>query len=477
MGVRGRLAVAVLTTAAVVVGGLALDRRIGLRAPEAATLGAEVSGAWFCPHGGGEGWRAWVAVANPTAETAEVRLTSGSGLSAQRAREILPPQTHRTVEVPAAEMATGTIVEFLGAEAVAGMIVVRPEGEGGGVAAEPCAGRAGTRWWVPEGSTRRGETAQLVVHNPFSADAVFDVGLVTRERTLRPGRLKGIVMRPGQVRAMDLGRFALGEDSLSATVTAPLGRVVVAGVVASTGGIRSTIGVPAPSRRWILPGGGDGSGFLSVTATTDAPAPIHARAQTAETEAALVDLETVPAGTTLILDEEVREAGIAVQADGPAPFVSSRRLFAPAPPPPPEPPRRDRRKGGRQARGGRNEEAPPPPAPPDVAATAGSPAPAGAWVVLPPVPPDGGSAILLIQNPEAAPAQVEVIPLGPEGPGEPLTVTVPPRTTARLELPQPAAATVRALRGLVVPAAAALGHRTYAVAVGVPVQSVPEPSH
>jgi hypothetical protein len=473
-GVRGRLAVAVLTTAAVVVGGLALDRRIGLRAPEAATLGAEVSGAWFCPHGGGEGWRAWVAAVNPTAETAEVRLTSGSGPSAQRAREILPPQTLRTLEVPATEMAAATVVEFLGAEAVAGMIVVRPEGEGGGVAAEPCAGRAGTRWWVPEGSTLRGETAQLVVHNPFSTDAVFDVGLATRERTLRPGRLKGIVMRPGQVRALDLGRFALGEESLSATVTAPLGRVVVSGVVASSGGIRSTIGVPAPSRRWILPGGGDGSGFLSVTATADAPAPIHARAQAAETEAALVDLETVPAGTTLVLDEEVREAGVAVQADGPAPFVSSRRLFAL---PPPEPPRRDRRKGGRQARGGRNEEAPPPPVPPDVAATAGAPAPAGAWVVLPPVPPDGGPAILLIQNPEAAPAQVEVTALGPEGPGQPQTVTVAPRTTARLDLPQPAAATVRAIRGLVVPAAAALGHRTYAIAVGVPVQSVPEPSH
>jgi hypothetical protein len=476
MGVRGRLTVAVLTTATVVVGGLALDRRIGLRAPEAATVGTEVSGAWFCPHGGGEGWRAWVAVANPTVETAEVRLTSGSGPSAQRAREILPPQTHRTVEVPAAEMAAGTVVEFLGAEAVAGMIVVRPEGEGGGVAAEPCTGRGGTRWWVPEGSTLRGETARLVVHNPFAAEAVFDVGLVSRERTLHPGSLKGIVMGPGQLRALDLGRFALGEDSLSATVTAQLGRVVVGGVVASSGGIRSTIGIPAPSRRWILPGGGDGSGFLSVTATTDAPAPIHARAQTAETETALVDLETVPAGTTWVLDEEVREAGIAVQADGPAPFVSSRRLFAPAPPPPPEPPRRDRRKGGRQARGGRNEEAPPP-VPPDVAATAGSPAPAGAWVVLPPVPPDGGPAILLIQNPDAAPAQVEVTTLGPEGPGEPQTVTVAPRTTARLDLPQPAAATVRAIRGLVVPAAAALGHRTYAVAVGLPVQSVPEPSH
>ena len=474
MGVRGRLAIAVLTSAAVVLGGLALDRRIGLRGPEVASLGAEVSGAWFCPHGGGEGWRAWVAAVNPTAETAEVRLTSGSGPSAQRAREILPPQTLRTLEVPATEMVAATVVEFLGAEAVAGMIVVRPEGEGGGVAAEPCAGRAGTRWWVPEGSTLRGEAAQLVVHNPFSTDAVFDVGLATRERTLRPGRLKGIVMRPGQVRALDLGRFALGEESLSATVTAPLGRVVVSGVVASSGGIRSTIGVPAPSRRWILPGGGDGSGFLSVTATADAPAPIHARAQTAEAEAALVDLETVPAGTTLVLDEEVREAGVAVQADGPAPFVSSRRLFAL---PPPEPPRPDRRKGGRQARGGQNEEAPPPPVPPDVAATEGAPAPAGAWVVLPPVPPDGGPAILLIQNPEAAPAQVEVTALGPEGPGQVQTVTVAPRTTARLDLPQPAAATVRATRGLVVPAAAALGHRTYAIAVGVPVQSVPEPSH
>jgi hypothetical protein len=476
MSVRGRLAVAVLTATAAVVGGFGVER-LGPRATEPATTGSEVSGAWFCPHGGGEGWRAWIAVANPTAESTTVRLISGRGPSAQTAREILPPLTHRTVEVPAAEMAASTVVEYLGEKAVAGMVVVRPEGQGGGVAAEPCAGRAGTRWWVPEGSTLRGETAQLVLHNPFAGDAVADVGLVTGERTLLPGRLKGIVMRPGQVRALDLGRFALGEESLSATVTAPLGRVVVAGVVASSGGIRSTVGVPAPSRRWILPGGGDGSGVLTVTATADAPAPIHARTQTAETEAALIDLETVPAGTTLRLDEGVREAGVAIQADGPAPFVSARRLFAQAPPPPPEPPRRDRRNGRRRDRGGASEEPPPPPAPLDVAATAGAPAPASAWVVLPPVPPDGGPAILLIQNPEAAPAEVEVTSLGPDGPADPQTVSVPPRTTARVDLPQPAAATVRAIRGLVVPAAAALGHRTYAVAVGVPVESVPEPAH
>jgi hypothetical protein len=84
MSVRGRLAVAVLTATAAVGGGLALER-LGPRTPDPTTIGDEVSGAWFCPHGGGEGWRAWIAVANPTAEAAEVRLTSGSGPSAQTA--------------------------------------------------------------------------------------------------------------------------------------------------------------------------------------------------------------------------------------------------------------------------------------------------------------------------------------------------------------------------------------------------------
>jgi hypothetical protein len=469
MSIRLRLVVGVLAATAVAVGGTVMERQLGPRSPSPVRRSEEVSGAWHCPHGGGEGWRAWVAVANPSVRPTEVRLTTWSGRTPQTAKKILQPGTHRFVEVPAGQMASATTVEYLGAPAAAGTVVTRPEDQGGGVAAEPCAERAGTRWYVPEGSTRRGETASLVLHNPFAVDTVVDVSLVTRTRVLRPGRLKGIVLVPGRTHAVDLGRFALGEEALTAVVAAPLGRVVAGGVTTSAGGLRATVALPDLSRRWILPAAGDQSGVLVVTAPEDRPAPIHARAQTADTESALLDLETVAQGSVVGFDEAAREAGVVVEADGQTPFLASRRLVALPPAPEPEEQQKEERGGGRdRKRGRREEEQPPAPEPSDVAATAGAPAPGPSWVVLPPVDPDGGSVVVLIQNPGTRPAEVEVTPLGVDGPGEATTLTVGARTTARVDLPQPAAALVRARSGSVVASAAALGHRSYAVAAGVP---------
>lgn len=462
MSLRLRLVVAVVTAGAVVAGGLFMERRLGASVPSPAPAGSERSGAWFCPHGGGEGWRAWITVANPGGEESEVRLTTWLGKASQTAAEIVPPGSHRTVEVPAGQMAAATMVEFLGSPAVAGMVVSRAEAEGGGVAAESCAEQAAKRWYVPEASTLRGEAAQVVVHNPFAVDAVVDVGLVAADRTVRPGKLRGIVLAPGQVRSVDLGRFALGEPALAAVVSAPLGRVATAGLTTSPGGVRAIVGVAEPSRRWILPGGGDGSGSLMVTAPDDSPVPFHARVQTAELESALIDLEELPGGTIGVFEEGVRDAGIVVEADGPAPLLAARRLAAAVPAP--EPPREPRGGGRRQ-----EDEEPPAPAPPDLASTAGAPSSAAGWLVLPPVAPGGGGAVVLVENPGTDPAEIRVTPLGPEGPGQAETLLVAARTTVRVDLPQPAAAEIRATRGAVVAAAAALDARTYAIASGIPI--------
>jgi hypothetical protein len=466
--VPGRLIVALVTATAVVGGGLVLEREVEAGAPAAPRVD-ERSGSLYCPHGGGDGWRAWVTVANPGTDPAQVRVTSSTGSTAQQVRELLAPGTHRTLEVPAGQTAAASVVEFFGVRVAAGWVVARPEDQGGGVAAEGCAPRAAARWWVPEASTLRGETSHVVVHNPFAVQSVVDVSIVAGRRTLRPGNLKGLVLQPGQVRAVDLGRFALGEQALAAAVTAPLGRVVVAGLGGSSGGIRAVQGVIAPSRRWILPAAGDGSGSLTVSATAD-PAPIHARAQTAQGEAPLIDLETVAADSVVAFEEGAREAGVVVGADGPAPFLAGRRLVAAAPAPEPTEEPVDRPGGRRDRDDGRTADREPetaPPSPLDLAGTAGSSRPAAGWVVLPPTAPAGGPAIVLLQNPDETPAEVQVTALGPDGPSEPQTVTVAPRSTARVDLPQPAAAAIRAVRGAVVAAGAALGPRTYAVATGV----------
>lgn len=75
--------------------------------------------------------------------------------------------------------------------------------------------------------------------------------------------------------------------------------------------------------------------------------------------------------------------------------------------------------------------------------------------------------MVLVENPGTDPAEIRVTPLGPEGPGPAETLLVAARTTVRVDLPQPAAAEIRATRGAVVAAAAALDARTYAIASGI----------
>jgi hypothetical protein len=221
--------------------------------------------------------------------------------------------------------------------------------------------------------------------------------------------------------------------------------------------------VPEPSRRWIVPGGGDGSGALLVTAPEERPAPFHARAQSADGELAFIDLEEIPGGTVGLFEEEARDAGVVVEGDGPEPFLAARRLAA-AVPVPPEPPR-DQNGGGRR----QEAEEPTAPAPPDLASTTGAPSSAAGWVVLPPVVPGGGTAAILVENPGTDPAEVRVTPLGLEGPGQAQTLVVAARTTVRVDLPQPAAAEIRATPGTVVASAAAVDARSYAVASGIPI--------
>ena len=56
----------------------------GVRATTAVAAGPP-TGAWFCPHGGGKGWQAWIAVANPGPATSTVRVTSFDQSGSRRA--------------------------------------------------------------------------------------------------------------------------------------------------------------------------------------------------------------------------------------------------------------------------------------------------------------------------------------------------------------------------------------------------------
>jgi hypothetical protein len=110
---RTRLVVAAAVSAVVVAGGVTMERRIGAAPRHPSAAGPGVSGAWYCPHGGGQGWRVWIVVANPTEVPSDVILTSrtGGGPPGSTASTVAPG-THAYVEVPAPEMASATVAEF-----------------------------------------------------------------------------------------------------------------------------------------------------------------------------------------------------------------------------------------------------------------------------------------------------------------------------------------------------------------------------
>ncbi len=462
MNARARLAVAILVAAAVVGGGLAMER-IGAARGRPSASGPGVSGAWYCPHGGGEGWRAWIVVANPTDVEAEVVLTSRSGAGPPASvTSTVAPRTHAYLEVPAPEGASATVVEFFGSPVVAGMVTARPDGEGG-VGAEPCADGPATEWLLPEASTLRGQEATVLIHNPFGSEAVIDVRLLGEDGPIRHGRLRGLVLGPGRVKAVSVGRFALGAPGVAVAVVAHLGRVVVGGVHTSTAGVRTVIGTPAPAPSWVVPGAGDlGTGRLVVAAPGD-EAAFRADALGEEGQSPLVDLESVPGGASATFDLPPGGVGVLVQGEGAAPIVAGRLLIPPAPAPPAE----RRREPGKGQGGDRREGSEPPaPEPGDLAATGGAPAAKSRWVVLPATPPEGGPAALVLHNPGGGLAEVTVTSLGASL--EPEVVEVAAGSTAVLEMPSsPTVVMVEATGAPVVPAQASLDRRSYAVSVGV----------
>lgn len=469
MKVRGRLAVATGVAAAVVAGGVAMERRLGARPLEAPAPSPVASGAWYCPHGGGEGWQAWVVAANPGEVSAAIRLTTNvAGASPQVTEHTLEPGTSRHLEVPAPQMASASALEFFGTAVAVGMVAV-PPGPGGGVTAEPCAARASSRWYIGEASTLRGEDAFLVIHNPFAQEAVVEVALTAGGSQIRQGRLKGVVLSPGEVKAVALDQLALGEAGLTATVTALLGRVSAAGVTLTPGGVRSIQGVAEPSRQWVLPGPAEATkGQLVVSAPGGRQVPFSALARGVDAEKPLIDLELLQPGTAASF-EVPSEEWIVVQADGPQPLVAARRASLEPPPPPPQ--KKERPKRGRRNRDRRGQAEEEPPSPADQAATAGVPSAGDGWVVLPPGGPGGGTAVLLLHNPGSAQVDVTVSLLGSAGTvSDRQVISVPGASAARLELPSdaPVAAVVRAEAGSVTVAQVLLDTAAFALSSGVP---------
>ena len=74
MRARGQGVLAVTMVGIAVLVGLGFGR-LGPATRDPVTPGQAPSGAWYCPHGGGDGWHATVFLANPGTQDVTARLT------------------------------------------------------------------------------------------------------------------------------------------------------------------------------------------------------------------------------------------------------------------------------------------------------------------------------------------------------------------------------------------------------------------
>jgi hypothetical protein len=451
--VGGRAAGVVLVVAAVAASGVFLDRSVGPKSASAGTEPGAYSGAWFCPHGGGDGWKGWVAVTNPGPAPVGVRVTTfGKKGPAAGGSFSLPARTERLVEVPATDPADTAEVEYFGGWVGAGAIL-----DTGGTTprttAERCAPASHRTWFLPDGTTTTGQAAWLVVMNPFAKDAEFSVTIRTEKRSVQPGPLTPSVLGAGRSVAIKLNDFALagpGEKTITAEVVGKIGRVVAGSLEVGTDGVRSDAGIPAASKQWFLPVAGyPGPATLSIQdpGSRRVDLSVVDEGQDELKLASGVSGISVPAGGVLTYSAGVLPgAGVSVQAMNGVPFVLSGRV------------------------GGRNG---------DVATVAPVASSARRWVVPVTCPASGGQAILILLDTGRARVEVRVTAIGPDGPipSQALaSITVLPGRVVQVPLPAgpngaPASALVESTGDPVVAGGAcdAAGGSGHSATAGIPV--------
>jgi len=443
----GRRAVAVVVVAALVVAsGWWLDA-LGANPPAAGVAGPP-TGVWFCPHGGAKGWEAWVVVTNPSRAPSSVRVTSFDASGSSRASTFSVAgerQVYRSI--PAGTTEASTEVEYFGGWVGATTVVQTP---GGALAAGRCQSAPHPQWYLPDVSTAPGRTTYLVVMNPFDTNAEFDVAFRTEKRTVRPGPLTPLVVRPGRSAAIKVNSYVLGgpqEATVSAEVNPIIGRVIPGAFGTAGSSLRSEEAQPEASASELIPAAGYGSaGFLQIEnpTTRDARITVTQLGPTSRRTVATAAATTVSAGRAMTVPlTGFPDGSIEVTSRGGVPVAAAVRLEGPT-----------------------ADEA--------TVGAAGPPGPT--WLVPAATPPDGGTEVVVLMNPGKVAVPVQLRLIGAGGVlGEP-TASVPAGRTFILPLSAqfgavPTSVVVVAARGGIVAGAVATTSdgNGFAATTGVPI--------
>jgi hypothetical protein len=249
---RGQVLFALASVGLIVTAMLWLDR-IGPDAPAAAEAGTAPSGAWICPHAGGSGLSVALFLANPGATTVTARVTQlGAKAAPEPTAYDVPAGSTVRLNLPPGDRGAATYVEFFGGWIGAGWVSFTDDG----VAAEPCAADASTRWYLADGSTElSGEDSYVVVTNPFSGPAVLDVVLYRADLPpVRHSHWTDLVVPARRSIALHLNARLKGEPVVATTLEVSVGRVAAASfVVSDRTTVRSALGWPELATGGVFP--------------------------------------------------------------------------------------------------------------------------------------------------------------------------------------------------------------------------------
>jgi hypothetical protein len=447
-----RRAVVVVVTIALMAGStVALGRVGGRRVSAVGSIPRVTSGAWFCPHGGAPGWQGWVVIANPGSQAVRVRMTTFGADGGNPLRSFsVAAGTEVYRQVPAAELGASTEVEYFGGWV--GVSAVLSTGSSGGIGSERCLGSPQRKWYIPDEAATAGESAYLVVMNPFAEAAAFDVSLFTASQVIRPGNLMPYVVPARSSAAVRLGDYALlgpGERSLAVQIVTRLGRILAGGYVTSGRGLRDEAALGQPATQWVVPSGGFAAASRLVVLNAGAQrADLSVLSQGASGQQLVSGPNglSVPAGIAQTFPVGgLANAGTVIQSTNKQPVALVLELTGP---------------GG------------------DAATLDGATEPAARWIVLPSLPPVPGRTFLVVQNAGRVRAQIRLTAIGPEGQvqkGVPASLSIAPGRTRQIALPEPTGAPIsvmlEATSGAVVAGSASLSLNGfgYAATLGTPI--------
>jgi hypothetical protein len=448
---RGQVLAAVVVSVLLVGGAAYADRALEPRPLDEGAAPTAESGAWFCPHGGGESeWEVFLQVANPGPSASTIRIrTLGPRRPTEPTTLTIEPGSFERVSVPADGRARASVVEWFDQWVAVGWIAHAGGGEGG-VAVEPCAPEAGDRWFLPDGTTETDVNDDyVVVMNPFDRPAVFSAVLYSeRSEPVISERLTDIALDPHRSRVIRLNTIVKGERTVSTLLDVSVGRVAAATLGISTqGGIRAALGyLGDPPATLAFPGGDDaGRTDLPVMNTGTDRAALAASLMGPETEtpfAGIADAPSPPESGRTFPATTSGPTTVELTAETTG-VAAARRTFGVVS---------------------------------DQASTNGA-VPGAAWLILPAVAGSPSHPGLVLTNPGQEAAEVALTYLGSSAAG--ITVTVPARRTVSapvgfLEAVPEGTLLAIATSGTIVPAAASYslgreGSATYAVGLGIPI--------